>query len=78
VRAGEKAGLGYVFGGLLCGARCDFFDLICVGADGSLARRYIVPSSEARVTMLTITKRTLDGYGKYSAFEDKIDLLAPR
>ena len=65
---------GFVFAGLRRGSDCDFFDLLCV-IDGKVAHRFIVPASNAKVTTLTITRRTLDGAGKYSEWLDRIEEL---
>jgi len=66
---------GYVFGNLRGGTDCDFFDLLCI-EDGAVAHRFIIPSSATRVQTLTITERTLGGFGKYSEWRDRIDLLS--
>lgn len=65
---------GHIFGGLKRGEDCDFFDLLCL-EENQVKHRFIIPASVARVTMLTITERQLGGYGKYSQYQDRIDLL---
>lgn len=65
---------GYVFAGLKRGAHCDFFDLLCI-EDDQVKHRYIVPSADASVVTLTITERTLGGFGRYSPFLNRTDLL---
>lgn len=54
--------------------RCDFFDLVCV-KDDQLAHRFVVPAKNASVQTVTITERTLGGFGKYSKFMDAVDPL---
>lgn len=66
---------GYAFGNLKKGIDCDLFDLVCIGEDGSVAARFIVPSTAARVDTLVISQKTLDGTGKYSPWRDRLDLL---
>lgn len=49
---------------------CDFYLLVCLNSDDSVARRYVVPSSSAKIRTLTITP-----CGKYEGFRDRDDLL---
>lgn len=75
---GKSAGSwmrGFVFAGLKRGIDCDFFDLLCL-ENGQLRHRFIIPAIAAQITGLTMTKRQLDGFGKYSAYRDRVDLLA--
>lgn len=65
---------GYVFAGLKNGKLCDFFDLLCI-EDDRVKYRYIVPSSAAIISTLTITERTIGGFGKYAPYLNAVDLL---
>ena len=65
---------GFVFAGLKRGVDCDFFDLVCVN-ENKLIERFVVPSSEAKIHTLTITKKTIDGNGLYSRFHNAVDAL---
>lgn len=65
---------GFIFAGIKKCRDCDFLDLVC-HRDGVFDRRFIVPAEDARVVTITITERTLGGYGKYSKFEGAIRLL---
>jgi len=74
-RAGDgKHVRGFVSAGLKRGATCDVFDLVCTAAN-VLVARYVVPASEARVTTLTITQKTLNGSGRYSAWLNAVHVL---
>lgn len=49
---------------------CDFYILCCVDANNHIMSKYIVPSSKAKVKMITITPK-----GKYTRYIENIALL---
>ena len=67
-RKGGKFG-SFVFAGLKWGAGCDVFDLLCIEGE-AVKHRYLIPADKARVTTLSISRRSLGDDGKYSAFRD--------
>lgn len=71
---GRTAVEGWVFAGLKYGRDCDYFDLLCVEGAGVL-HRFVIPSLEARVQSLTITRKTIEGRSKYSKFENAAGLV---